>query len=174
VKFEIKNIHWIDQSKPGMVTTSRLQPSNAPSNRPIRRAFRHRRASETSKGSKEHPMTQSHGFVSALLAGLARAAANGPALLAKGVTLHRHRRAVRDLWRLDDHMLRDIGLTRGDVASALASPMGTDPTTRLRILAVERRAAHRAQRREAIAEAQGGRPLDGAPGRTPTADRQTA
>ena len=96
-------------------------------------------------------MSHSHGIASVLLAGVARAVANGAALVGKAWTLHRHRRAVRELWRVDDHMLRDIGLTRGDVAAALSLPLDKDPSTRLRVLAVERRAAHRAQRREAIA-----------------------
>src|SRR5262245_65766293 len=32
---------------------------------------------------------------------------------------HRLRRAVRELHRLDDHMLRDIGVTRGEIESAV-------------------------------------------------------
>jgi uncharacterized protein YjiS (DUF1127 family) len=60
----------------------------------------------------------------------------------------RHRRAVGNLVDFDDHMLRDIGLTRGDVAAALAGPAFDDPSTRLRIFAVERRAGRRAQVRE--------------------------
>ncbi len=60
----------------------------------------------------------------------------------------RNRRAVTDLLRFDDHALADIGLTRGDVAAVLAGPALEDPSTRLRILAVERRAAKQAQLRE--------------------------
>lgn len=119
-------------------------------------------------------MSHSLGFVSVLLAGVARAGANGVALVVKGWTLHRHRRAVKEVWRLDDHMLRDIGLTRGDVASALATPYGRDPSTRLRILAVERRAGHRAQRREAIAEARAHGRTDGATDNAQTTDPMTA
>lgn len=118
-------------------------------------------------------MSHSHRFVSVLLAGVARAASNGAALVAKAWTLTRHRRAVRELWRLDDHMLRDIGLTRGDVAAALALPLDKDPSTRLRILAVERRAAHRAQRREAIAAAHAGAQADGDTGNRRIGDRLT-
>lgn len=63
-----------------------------------------------------------------------------------------NRRDVRALLEFDDRMLADIGLTRTDVTSALASPPDVDPSRRLRVIAVERRAAHRAQARERIAE----------------------
>ena len=36
----------------------------------------------------------------------------------------RDRRELRDLLEKDDRILRDIGLTRADVGSALAKPMG--------------------------------------------------
>ncbi|MFG1428407.1 DUF1127 domain-containing protein [Roseixanthobacter glucoisosaccharinicivorans] len=52
-----------------------------------------------------------------------------------------HRRAVRALGALDEHMLRDIGLTRGDVRDAAAEPLWTDPSVLLVRRAVERRAA---------------------------------
>ncbi len=57
----------------------------------------------------------------------------------------RHRREVTRLLAFEDHVLADIGLTRGDVAACLASSPLEDPSTRLRILAVERRAGRRAQ-----------------------------
>jgi uncharacterized protein YjiS (DUF1127 family) len=60
----------------------------------------------------------------------------------------RHRHEVTRLLAFDDHALRDIGLTRGDVLVSLAGPVFDDPSTRLRILAVERRAARRARARE--------------------------
>ncbi|MFG1423858.1 DUF1127 domain-containing protein [Roseixanthobacter liquoris] len=52
-----------------------------------------------------------------------------------------HRRVVRALGALDDHMLRDIGLTRGDVRDAAAEPVWVDPSTLLVRRVVERRAA---------------------------------
>ena len=55
--------------------------------------------------------------------------------------------AGRTLYRLDDRMLADIGLTRADVESALLEPVWRDPTRRLAVIAVERRAAMRAARR---------------------------
>lgn len=44
-----------------------------------------------------------------------------------------HRREVTDVLRLDDRMLRDIGLTRSDVLNALAVPPSVDPSAVLRL-----------------------------------------
>lgn len=63
-----------------------------------------------------------------------------------------NRRDVHALLEFDDRMLADIGLTRTDVTSALASPPDVDPSRRLRVMAVERRAAQRAQARERMTE----------------------
>jgi uncharacterized protein YjiS (DUF1127 family) len=43
----------------------------------------------------------------------------------------RRRRIVADLLALDDYMLRDIGVSRQDVESALAAPMYRDASWRL-------------------------------------------
>jgi len=59
-----------------------------------------------------------------------------------------NRRSVAKLLEWDEYQLRDIGLTQGDVRSALASPMGDDPSYRLGVMSVERRAAFRAQAAE--------------------------
>jgi len=59
------------------------------------------------------------GFLSTLLR-LARAA--------------RNRRHVVALGELDDHLLRDIGLERADILSALAQPHYRDPLRMLKIL----------------------------------------
>jgi uncharacterized protein YjiS (DUF1127 family) len=40
----------------------------------------------------------------------------------------KHRREVLNLAELDDRMLRDIGLTRADVSSALAEPLTCNPS----------------------------------------------
>jgi len=95
-------------------------------------------------------MSGSKSFPTALLVAASGAVANGVALVGRVWTARRHRRVVRELLAFDDHMLRDIGVTRGDVAACLAAPALRDPSTRLRILAVERRAARRAQRREVM------------------------
>lgn len=89
-------------------------------------------------------------FPTVLLAAAYGAVANGAAVFGRLWTARRHRRVVSTLLAFDDHMLRDIGVTRGDVAACLALPPLRDPSTRLRILAVERRAAGRAQRREVM------------------------
>ncbi|MFC5069975.1 DUF1127 domain-containing protein [Flaviflagellibacter deserti] len=47
------------------------------------------------------------------------------------------------LSHLDDRMLSDIGISRGDVESAFAEPVWRDPTTRLALLATERRTGSR-------------------------------
>ena len=60
----------------------------------------------------------------------------------------RNRRSVGKLLDWDSRMLNDIGLTPGDVRSALAAPIGDDPSYRLGVFSVERRAAIRAQAEE--------------------------
>ena len=45
---------------------------------------------------------------------------------------YRNRRAINGLTELDDYQLRDIGLTRADIASALlTSPFFEDPSPQL-------------------------------------------
>jgi uncharacterized protein YjiS (DUF1127 family) len=43
----------------------------------------------------------------------------------------RHRAEVRSLVELDEHILRDIGLSRADVLAALAQPPHRDPSRSL-------------------------------------------
>jgi uncharacterized protein YjiS (DUF1127 family) len=62
-----------------------------------------------------------------------------------------NRRKVAKLLEWDARMLRDIGLTPGDVRSAMASPLGEDPSWRLDALARERRRAIQAAARERLA-----------------------
>ncbi|MBV9635787.1 MAG: DUF1127 domain-containing protein [Methylobacteriaceae bacterium] len=64
-----------------------------------------------------------------------------------------NRRTVAMLSGLDDYLLRDIGLTRQDVASALAEPFFQDASWRLAERALEARECDRAQAREALREA---------------------
>lgn len=59
------------------------------------------------------------------------------------------RQVMAELAHLDDHMLRDIGVTRADLRDAAASPMLTDPTQVLVQRASERRAHARRLAREA-------------------------
>ena len=46
-----------------------------------------------------------------------------------------NRRTALEMMHFDERMLKDIGLTRGDVHASIIEPMGADPTVRLRILA---------------------------------------
>lgn len=62
----------------------------------------------------------------------------------------RNRRSVARLLEWDAHMLRDIGLTPGDVHSALAAPMGDDPSYHLGAMSLERRRAAHAAARERL------------------------
>jgi len=50
-----------------------------------------------------------------------------------------NRRSVNVLAEMDDRMLRDIGLTRGDVDSALAQPWHKDPSRMLTVRRIENR-----------------------------------
>ena len=56
---------------------------------------------------------------------------------------YRNRRDMQLLSGFDDRMLRDIGLTRGDLCDAVAEPLWRDPTTVLVTRLRERRAAPR-------------------------------
>lgn len=62
-----------------------------------------------------------------------------------------HRRVVHSLASLDDHMLRDIGLTRFDIAAALVEPALADGTLVLAARARELRQHQRALAQEAQA-----------------------
>ncbi|MBB4304128.1 uncharacterized protein YjiS (DUF1127 family) [Rhodobium orientis] len=83
--------------------------------------------------------------------------------------IHRNRREVRQLLDWNAHSLKDIGLTPMDVRLAASMPGSVDSSTRLRILAVERRAGERAQARERMAEM---RRLEAAARRTVETDSQ--
>jgi uncharacterized protein YjiS (DUF1127 family) len=69
----------------------------------------------------------------------------------------RNRRSVARLLEWDARMLKDIGLTEGDVRSAMAAPASEDPSQRLRALSAERRAAIR---EEALARLSRGAAFD--------------
>ena len=75
-------------------------------------------------------------------AGVVRRALNWPARVGAA------RRAMNQLARMSDYELRDIGLTRQDVADVSALPLDEDPTALL------------ARRRDAVAMDRRGRPQD--------------
>ena len=58
------------------------------------------------------------------------------------IRVHRARETMHALCRLDDHELRDIGLTRLDLQAASALPLDADPSALLRGT-VERRRRRR-------------------------------
>ena len=57
----------------------------------------------------------------------------------------RNRHQVARLLAFDNRMLSDIGITPGDVRSAMAMPVSSDPSSHLADLAQERRTAQRAR-----------------------------
>lgn len=59
-----------------------------------------------------------------------------------------NRRQVSGLLEADPTMLRDLGLTPMDIRCALAEPMWKDPSARLLIWSIERRAAQREAARD--------------------------
>lgn len=80
------------------------------------------------------------------LAGFAqflRVAASATVRAAGLARAFRHRNDMQILARLDDRMLADIGLTRGDVRDAAAEPLWRDPTAILVRRSRERRRAWR-------------------------------
>lgn len=51
----------------------------------------------------------------------------------------RHRRRLKRLLDLDDHMLKDVGVTRGEIEIATSLPLSRDAATELRRMSLERR-----------------------------------
>jgi len=94
----------------------------------------------TTEFTHTEPLSAAHGLRQLLMAGAARVAAMWQAA--------KNRRSVNGLAGWDDRMLGDIGLTRGDVHSALASGFAEDPSYRLSAFSSERRFAARAQGRQ--------------------------
>lgn len=71
--------------------------------------------------------------------GRGRAAATAIAFVKRMAQALRHRRDMAILASVNDHMLADIGLTRGDVNDAFAEPVWRDPTAVLAARVHERR-----------------------------------
>lgn len=68
-------------------------------------------------------------------------------LVAKAARAMARRHTLHQLGEMDDHMLRDIGLTRSDIRDAAAEPIWRDATQVLVSRSVERRAAVRLRAR---------------------------
>ena len=64
----------------------------------------------------------------AALVGLRRVIGTGLARAGKLVRALRNRREIRQLAELDEHALKDIGLTRNDVQGALGASLMSDPS----------------------------------------------
>ena len=62
-----------------------------------------------------------------------------------------NRRQVARLLGWDEHMLRDIGLTQGDVYCAMATRVDEDASVQLSMLSLERRFARNAASRDRLA-----------------------
>jgi uncharacterized protein YjiS (DUF1127 family) len=83
-------------------------------------------------------------------------AATGMALLvlvAGRYQVWKNRRAVARLLEWDGRMLADIGLTEGDVHSALATCAHEDASLQLQMRSLERRHAQQAQARDRLSHA---------------------
>lgn len=72
---------------------------------------------------------------------LAAAMASIAHRLTRFLTARRHRQEAVLLARADEHVLADLGLSRGDVSDAFSGPPWEDPTVLLRARALERRLA---------------------------------
>lgn len=51
----------------------------------------------------------------------------------------RRRRRLTRLLDLDDHLLKDVGVTRGEIEIATSLPLSSDAATALRRMSLERR-----------------------------------
>jgi uncharacterized protein YjiS (DUF1127 family) len=145
---DIKNIRWNDQSR-GVILQS--FPRRVPG-RPF----------EAIEGSlarlpMEAEMTTCETYsTSARVVPTRSFAALGAAFLAIVAVRYRvwkNRRAVARLLEWDAHMLADIGLTEGDVYSALATRSDEDASTQLQMRSLERRYAQQAQARDRLSHA---------------------
>ncbi|MHB2166994.1 DUF1127 domain-containing protein [Alsobacter sp. R-9] len=77
-------------------------------------------------------------------------------VLAKVVTWwtrFQNRRQVSNLLALDDYLLKDLGVARGDVFEALTDPLTSDPSSLLAASAAQRRISERARIREHLRSA---------------------
>jgi uncharacterized protein YjiS (DUF1127 family) len=83
-----------------------------------------------------HPASVAH---SSWLAIVGRAVREALRKVAAFRTALAHRREVRQLAELDDWMLKDIGLVRGDVDGALSEPLFRNPSVLL-VRSLERQA----------------------------------
>lgn len=82
---------------------------------------------------------------------------SGTQALVRLVEAELDRRRTMRLLELDDHMLTDLGISRGDVHHALSSESGEKPSARLADMRAAQASAHRAQIQEMRREARAAR-----------------
>lgn len=87
-------------------------------------------------------------LVAPLSTPLARMLMQVAGIAVKAARALENRSALTQLAQLDDHMLQDIGVTRGDLRDAASEPLWRDGTHVLITRSVERRAAARLAARE--------------------------
>ena len=87
---------------------------------------------------------------SAVLAALVAGVCAPVRMLNRVATALRNRREIAGLLEAEPGMLRDLGLSPHDISGALAEPLWRDPSARLIVWSIERRAAVRAAARENI------------------------
>jgi len=92
------------------------------------------------------PSVHSPTSLSKIGAGLMAAANQLLGLIRPILRMVKHRRDAAVLASLDDRMLADLGLTRGDLRDALSGPFWRDPTALLVSRVRERRHAGRERR----------------------------
>jgi uncharacterized protein YjiS (DUF1127 family) len=143
----IGNIRWTDAFPRIMVHPSPLVGAHS-------KACRSRRPHQTMEMTMTAPALTSATTVPA------PAAVAKTGLLAKVVqvavnvwTRIRNRRRVHDLLALDDYLLRDLGVARGDVFEALSNPLVNDPTAILAAAANQHRLGECARIRESLRSA---------------------
>jgi uncharacterized protein YjiS (DUF1127 family) len=84
--------------------------------------------------------------------GIAAQVSGWAATLVKPFVVWNNRRQIGNLMTLDERMLADLGLTRGDIAVSLSTSFLHDPSHQLTQLAQERRNLRHARQRASRAE----------------------
>lgn len=90
------------------------------------------------------PFARHAGFTAVLTSIAARLAQAATQAVVRRWRSHRGRTIVRQMLSYDDHILADLDLMRGDLLCAMQTRSGIDPTSRLRLMSIERRTLRRA------------------------------
>lgn len=96
------------------------------------------------------PLAKHAGFTRPFTMVLLKLGQKSVGILKQAWRHHESRATVRSMMALDDAILRDMNISRADLHYVLQSSSDIDPTTRLRLLSLERRTcAHADYRRRA-------------------------